>query len=45
MIASIYRKFENMELFETTLKDVVCAHDNFIPHPEVGSEGVRVVYA
>ncbi|KUJ13489.1 cytochrome P450 [Mollisia scopiformis] len=43
-VATIFRRFDNMELFETTSRDVVPKHDHFIPHPEMDSKGIRVVY-
>jgi hypothetical protein len=44
VIASIFRKFEDMELFETTRKDVDMKHDFFIPFPDLSSKGVRVLF-
>ena len=42
-LASVFRRFENMELFETTRRDVDPMHDFFIPFPALDSKGVRVM--
>jgi hypothetical protein len=38
-VASVFRKLEHMELFETTRKDVDYKHDFFIPFPDLSSKG------
>lgn len=43
-VATIFRRFENQELFETTERDVLPKHDHFIPHPDLDSKGVRVIF-
>lgn len=42
-LATIFRRYD-MELFETTRRDVDCAHDMFLPMPAQDSKGVRVVF-
>ncbi|KAF8856412.1 cytochrome P450 [Acephala macrosclerotiorum] len=43
-VATIFRRFENMELFETTSRDVTPVHDHFIPHTSLDSKGIRAIY-
>jgi hypothetical protein len=43
-LATIFRRYEHQELFETTRKDVDIQHDLFLPHPFAGSKGVKVVF-
>ncbi|KAI8931386.1 hypothetical protein NX059_011719 [Plenodomus lindquistii] len=40
--AALVRRFD-MELFETTRKDVDMVHDLFLPNPDLSSKGVRVM--
>ena len=42
-LASVFRRF-NIELYETTARDVEVAHDFFVPHPHADSKGVRIVF-
>lgn len=41
-LATLFRRF-NMELFETSSRDVQIIHDFFIPHGYRDSKGVRIV--
>ncbi|CZR52602.1 related to cytochrome P450 CYP3/CYP5/CYP6/CYP9 subfamilies [Phialocephala subalpina] len=43
-VATIFRRFDTMKLFETTKRDVTPIYDHFIPHPALDSKGVRVLY-
>lgn len=43
-VATIFRRFEDMELFETTKRDVTPLYDHFIPHTALDSKGIRVIY-
>ena len=43
-IAGIFRWFDDMQLFETTRRDVDPKHNFFVPYPELDSKGVRVIY-
>ena len=40
-IATIFRRFE-LELFETTKRDVTIVHDFFVSYQPLDSHGVRV---
>ena len=39
-VSTIYRRFD-LELYETTLKDVQVKHDFFAAFPDSSSKGVR----
>lgn len=41
-MSKVFREV-NFTLFETTRKDVTLAHELFLPFPEAGSKGVRVL--
>ena len=41
-ISTLFSRFD-MELFETSLEDVVMERDFFVATPKVGSKGVRVL--
>jgi hypothetical protein len=41
-LAAVFRRFD-MELFDTTRKDVDPRYDHFVPAPET-TKGVRVVF-
>jgi hypothetical protein len=41
-LATIFRRFD-LELFETTRKDVDVKHDLFLPQPDSTSKGVKVL--
>lgn len=41
-LAGVFRRYD-LELFETTIKDVTMARDAFVPAPKVGSKGVRML--
>jgi cytochrome P450 len=41
-LANVFRRVD-LELFETARKEVQMAREFFVPQPEVGSKGVRVV--
>lgn len=43
-IATVFRRFEKQELFETTRRDVEFQHDLFSPHPALDSKGIRVLF-
>jgi hypothetical protein len=43
LTALVLRVMPHMELYDTTLRDVVYDHDMFIPVVAEGSHGVRVV--
>lgn len=40
--ATVFRRFE-IELFETTIKNIEIAHDFFVAAPSLDSKGVRAV--
>ena len=40
-LAAIFGQFE-LQLYQTTKKDIWPQHDYFVPKPEEGSKGVRV---
>jgi len=42
-LATVFRHYD-MELFETTRRDVDCAHDMFLPQPASDSTGVKVLF-
>jgi hypothetical protein len=42
--ATVYRRFEKQELFETTRVDVDIQHDLFAPRAAFDSKGVRVIF-
>jgi hypothetical protein len=41
-LAAIFGQFE-LQLYQTTKKDIWPQHDYFVPKPEAGSKGVRVM--
>ncbi|PMD41986.1 cytochrome P450 [Hyaloscypha variabilis F] len=43
-IATVFRRYENQELFETTRADVDIKHDLFLPAADLKSKGVRVIF-
>jgi hypothetical protein len=43
ILASVVRRFEIMELFGTTRRDVDSMHDFFIPFPALDTKGARVM--
>jgi hypothetical protein len=43
-IATVFRRFEKQELFETTRADVDIQHDLFLPQPKLDSKGIRVIF-
>jgi len=43
-IATVFRRYENQELFETTRADVDIKHDLFLPQADLKSKGVRVIF-
>jgi hypothetical protein len=43
-IATVFRRYENQELFETTRADVDIKHDLFLPQADLKSMGVRVIF-
>jgi hypothetical protein len=43
-IATVFRRYENQELFETTRADVDIQHDLFLPQADLKSKGVRVMF-
>jgi hypothetical protein len=43
-IATVFRRYENQELFETTRADVDIQHDLFLPQADLKSKGVRVIF-
>lgn len=43
-LATVFRRFERVELYETTARDAEIAHDFFIRHGHADSKGVRVVF-
>jgi hypothetical protein len=44
-LATVFRRFENQKLFETTrAKDVDLQHDFFLPCAALDSKGVRIIY-
>ncbi len=42
-LASLFRRFERMKIFETGRGDIDCTRDRFVPRPKIGSLGVRVL--
>lgn len=43
-IATVIRRFDRQELFETTRADVDIQHDLFLPQADLNSKGVRIVF-
>jgi hypothetical protein len=43
-IATVFRRFDKQELFETTRADVDVQHDLFLPQAALDSKGVRVIF-
>jgi hypothetical protein len=43
-VATVFRRYDHQELFETTRMDVDIKHDMFLPQQDHRSKGVRVVY-
>jgi hypothetical protein len=43
-IATVFRRFDKPELFETTRADVDIQHDLFLPRHALDRKGVRVVF-
>ncbi|KAF8858393.1 cytochrome P450 [Acephala macrosclerotiorum] len=43
-LATVFRRFESQELFETSRRDVDIQHDLFLPSAVLDSKGVRVVF-
>ena len=43
-IATVIRRYEVQELFQTTRDDVDIQHDLFLPQPALGSKPVRVLF-
>jgi hypothetical protein len=43
-IATVFRRFDRQELFETSRADVDIQHDRFLPQAALNSKGVRVVF-
>lgn len=43
-LAAVIRRFDHQELFETTRMDVDVKHDLFLPHADLNSKGVRVIF-
>ena len=43
-VATVFRRFDKQELFETTRTDVDIQHDLFLPRPALGRKGVKVVF-
>ena len=43
-IATVFRRFDKQELFQTTRADVDVQHDLFLPHASLDSKGVRVIF-
>jgi len=43
-VATIFRRYDHQELFETTRMDVDIKHDMFLPQPDHRSKGVRVLF-
>ncbi len=42
-LATVLWRFPQMELYETTRRDVDVAHNFFLPYPVLDSKGVRVL--
>jgi len=43
-LATVFRRYETQELFETTRRDVDIQHDLFLPSAVLDSKGVRIVF-
>jgi hypothetical protein len=43
-IATVFRRFDKQELFETTRADVDIQYDRFVPQAALDSKGVRVIF-
>ena len=43
-LATVFRRFDNMRLWQTTARDAEVVSDFFIPHGHAESKGVRVVF-
>lgn len=43
-LATIFRRYDNQELFETTRMDVDLKHDMFMPTVDLKSKGVSVLF-
>ena len=43
-IATVVRRFDRQELFETIRADVDIQHDLFLPQAALDSKGVRVIF-
>jgi hypothetical protein len=43
-IATVFRRFDKQELFETTRADVDIQHDLFLPQHALDRKGVRVIF-
>jgi hypothetical protein len=43
-LATVIRRFDTQELFETTRKDVDIQHDMFLPQADLNSKGVRIIF-
>jgi hypothetical protein len=43
-VATVFRRFDKQELFETTRADVDIQHDHFLPRQALDRKGVRVVF-
>ena len=43
-LATVFRRYEKMRLFETERKDVEVKHEMFLPQPDQSSRGVKVMF-
>lgn len=43
-LATVFRRYDNQELFESSRLDVDVAHDYLLPQPSEKSKGVKVVF-
>lgn len=43
-LATVFRRFEKQELFQTSRLDVDLKHDYTLPNPDERSKGVRVIF-
>jgi hypothetical protein len=43
-LATVFRRYEDQELFESSRLDVDAEHDYFLPQPSEESKGVKVLF-
>jgi hypothetical protein len=43
-LATVIRRYDSQELFETTRADVDIKHDLFLPQADFASKGVRILF-